>query len=522
MKSSIRSKLFLLVYGIILAFIAGLILLNNSFLDNYYIKNRKLALIEAFSQLSEVSTEDPDLVFKLQEVESDYNLNVQILKQTEEFGYEFVWNNFDNVPDIFNRIYGNMYSIPQGILGKIIFDFNQQELGSESSYATEVTLTSDLEYRAYLMDIQSEFTEDDMESQMLGLCVAVEQDDGFDLYYVMTITFQSITDSIKIFNSFTILVGFVFMIFSFFIMYFISYSFTNPILQINKIAEEIAGLDFSNKVTITSDDEFGDLGESINQMSTQLEANINNLQKTNNRLAKEILHKTDIDKMRREFIASASHELKTPLSLIMGYTEALKLSDLDQKSKDEYIAIILDETNKMNKLVMELLRLSQLESGNIETEFTDFNVKDLLKESATLFNLVFKERNLNIEFDMIDHVVNSDFKQLQSVLTNFINNAINHVDDKKSIKLSIKLIENNNVRVSVYNSGPNISESEVKHIWESFYKVDKARTRTYGGQGLGLSICRTVLDLLGYDYGVNNLVDGIEFYFDIYYTEPKD
>ncbi len=522
MKSSIRSKLFLLVYGIILAFIAGLILLNNSFLDNYYVKNRKLALVEAFTQLNEVSIEDPDLVFKLQEVESDYNLNIQILKQTEEFDTNFVWVDFDEVPDIFERIYGNRFSIPQGILGKIIFDFNQQELGTESSYATEVMLSSDLEYRAYLMDIQSEFAADDMDSQMLGLCVAVEQDDGFDVYYVLTITFQSITDSIKIFNSFTILVGFVFMIFSFFIMYFISYSFTNPILQINKIAEEIAGLDFSNKVTITTDDEFGDLGESINQMSTQLEANINNLQKTNDRLAKEILHKTDIDKMRREFIASASHELKTPLSLIMGYTEALKLSDLDEKSKDDYIAIILDETNKMNKLVMELLRLSQLESGDTEADFSEFNVKDLLIESANLFNLVFKKNNINVEFNTIDQIINSDFKQLQSVLTNFINNAINHVDKNKIIELSIKMVENNNIRLSVYNSGPNISESEIKHVWESFYKIDKARTRAYGGQGLGLSICRTILDILGYDYGVNNLENGIEFYFDIYQTEQKD
>jgi two-component system, OmpR family, sensor histidine kinase VanS len=515
MKSSIRSKLFLLVYGIILTFIAGLILLNNSFLESYYVKNRESSLIDAFSSVKDVDLNSNTMEYQLQSIENEYNLNIQILQQTEDFDPSYVWTNFDDVPDLFNRLYGDQFGIPNGLIAKIIYDFSQQQLGTDSSYATEVKLSDDADYTAYLMDIQSEFNHDNENMQMIGLCVSPNQGTNENVYYVLTISFQSITDSIRIFNTFTIFVGVIFMIASFVAMYFISYRFTNPILQINKIAEEISNLDFSNKVDVQSDDELGALGDSINRMSTQLEQNIKDLQTTNDKLAKEILFKTEVDDMRREFIASASHELKTPLALILGYAEALKFKDLDEDTHNEYLSIITDETNKMNRLVMDLLQLSQLESGNTEVEMNEFGLRGLVDDTINLFHLVLQEKNITVATEIEDANVKSDYSQLQTVLTNFINNAINHVDDKKTIKITVNTTKNKAIRVSVFNTGIQIPEDEIKHIWDSFYKVDKARTRAYGGQGLGLSICRTTLDLLGYPYSVINHEDGVEFYFDI-------
>jgi len=513
MKSSIRSKLFLLVYGIILTFIAGLILLNNTFLERYYINNREVSLIEAFDQLKDIDLDSSNLAYEVQSIENEYNLNVQILEQIDDFDPSYVWTSFEDVPDIYVRIYGDQFGISSGIIGKIMYDYNQQVLGSETSYATEVVVSDEDIYTAYLMDIQSEFNRANMSTQMIGLIVAMDTGEEYDLYYVMTVTFQSITDSIRIFNSFTILIGLIFMIMAFITMYFISYTFTNPILQINRIAEEISNLDFSNRVRIDTDDEFGDLGDSINRMSTQLEQNINELQRTNDRLAREILYKTDIDTMRREFIASASHELKTPLSLIMGYSEAMKLSDLDDNTRNEYLNIILDETNKMNKLVMDLLKISQLESRKVDLEIKDFEIRSLIEETVNLFSLVVQEKNIDFVLKVDDHIINSDYSQLQTVLTNFINNAINHVNEEKQIEICVETAENKGIRVSVFNTGDNIPEYEIKNVWDSFYKVDKARTRSYGGQGLGLSICKTTLDLLGYSYGIINRDNGVEFYF---------
>jgi len=298
-------------------------------------------------------------------------------------------------------------------------------------------------------------------------------------------------------------------------MYFFSYRFTNPILEINRIADEISKLDFSHKVEITTDDEIGDLGYSINKMSTQLEISIKELQLSNDKLAKEILYKNKIDQMRKEFVANASHELKTPLSLIMGYGEALKLSGLDDKTKSEYLDIILDETNKMNNLVKELLNLSQIESGKKEFRYSNFSVKSLIEDTAKLFTLIFKEKNITLELDLIDKEINSDYEQLQSVLSNFISNAINHIDYEKVIKISSRFSDNDSVIISVLNSGENIPDNEISNIWDSFYKVDKARTRAYGGQGLGLSIVKTILETLGYDYGVINHDNKVEFFFKI-------
>jgi signal transduction histidine kinase len=197
----------------------------------------------------------------------------------------------------------------------------------------------------------------------------------------------------------------------------------------------------------------------------------------------------------------------------MGYGEALKLSNLDDKTKSEYLEIILDETNKMSNLVKELLNLSQIESGKKEFKYSKFSIKSLIEDTTKLFALVFKEKNIEMVLDITDQEINSDYEQLQSVLSNFISNAINHIDYDRTIEISAKTSDNDSVIVSVINAGENIPENEINNIWDSFYKVDKARTRAYGGQGLGLSIVKTILETLGYDYGIKNLDKRVEFFF---------
>ena len=187
------------------------------------------------------------------------------------------------------------------------------------------------------------------------------------------------------------------------------------------------------------------------------------------------------------------------------------------ENKDkEYLEIILDEANKMNHLVQDLLNISQIESGKKDFKFTEFSVRSFVEDTVKLFSLVFKEKSIKIVMDVIDNIVFCDYEQMQSVLTNFISNAINHIDGRRVITINSELLDDSSVVIRVLNTGKNIPEDEIKNIWESFYKVDKARTRAYGGQGLGLSICKTTLNTLGYSYGVNNHKNGVEFYFEIY------
>ncbi len=513
MKTSIKSKLFLLTYGIILAFILGLIVLNNTYLEKYYVDYREKSLLVAFSEIKEVEIANTNFASFAYDIEENYNLNIHVLKEVEIPENLFDEDILDNLPVPYLRIYGNQMSIHDGLITTIMTEFNQQVEGTSSELVDPVDVGEG--YIAYLANLEPTSPGPNEDIQMLSLCVATEEGDGLFLYYILTVTFQSIRDSISVFNTFTIIIGFIFMIMSGIFMYMISYRFTNPILQINQVAQDIANLSFKHKVNIMSNDEIGELGKSINQMSTQLETAISDLQTANEKLAADIELKTKIDSMRKEFIANASHELKTPISLIMGYSEALKLSGLSSETVDEYLNIIMDESNKMNKLVMELLKISQLESGFTEPQINDFSIKDLIEETTRLFSILFEEKGISIEVDIADFEVKSDYDQMQTVLSNFLANAIHHVDKNNLVRIYSETINPDMVRIVVFNSGQQISEPDQERVWESFFKVDKARTRSYGGQGLGLSIARTTLMNLGHGYGVRNVLTGVEFYFEI-------
>jgi signal transduction histidine kinase len=304
------------------------------------------------------------------------------------------------------------------------------------------------------------------------------------------------------------------MVLSAIVMYFISYRLTNPILEINRVANEISNLNFSDKAIVNTEDEIGQLAISVNKMSRELENTIEELKVSNQRLAEEILYKNQVEKMRKEFIISASHELKTPLSLIMGYTEALKLEDLSKEDYDNYVDIITDETHKMNKLVREMLNISQIESGIISIQKEDFSIKKLVESTLKLVSIKLNENDIKYEMDVDDVMIHSDYDQLQTVLINFINNAINHIKEPKQLKIYSEK-DKDKIRLLVFNTGQPILEEDITQLWDSFYKVDKARTRRYGGHGLGLSICRTIFEALNYTYGVLNLETGVAFYFDI-------
>jgi signal transduction histidine kinase len=519
MRASIKSRLFLITYAIILAFIVGLIVLNNTYLERYYIRYRQQTLLAAFDDVQKVNLTHVNTSEQMFEIEQEYNINIHIFKERIVPDNPFN-ETIGDLPRPFIRLYGSEFSMHDGAISRIMLEFNEQMGGDTSALVNPVPM-EDESFIAYFMGAGPQEVIPGSDTQMLSFCVATEESDGLFLYYVLTVTFQSMRDAIGVFNTFTILVGFIFMIISGLVMYLISYKFTNPILEINKVAQNIANLRFDERVNINAKDEIGDLGNSINMMSHQLEDAINELKRANEQLSQDIELKDKIDAMRKEFIANASHELKTPLSLIMGYSEALKLSGLDQATTEEYVNIILDETNKMNKLVMGLLKISQLEGGFTESQLSIFSIVDLIEETLRLFSIVFDENKIHLETSLLDLEVESDYDQLQTVLTNFIANALHHVDENRKVKVYVERLSDTDIRVVVYNSGISLPEAEFERIWESFYKVDKARTRSYGGQGLGLSIAKTTLSNLGHAYGVRNVSGGVEFYFDIKTIVPK-
>ena len=223
-----------------------------------------------------------------------------------------------------------------------------------------------------------------------------------------------------------------------------------------------------------------------------------------------------LDASREEFVANVSHELKTPIALIQGYAEGLKegVND-DEESRNYYCEVIVDEASKMNQMVQKLLTLNQLEFGNKTVSLERFDVVDLIRNYLQSSVLLCEQKGVQLKMEDYPpiHVWADEFG-VEEVFNNYFTNAMNHVDGEKIIEVQVQPTENK-VRVSVFNTGAPIPEDSIAHIWEKFYKVDKARTRAYGGSGVGLSIVKAIMDSMNQSYGVLNYDNGVEFWFEL-------
>jgi len=222
--------------------------------------------------------------------------------------------------------------------------------------------------------------------------------------------------------------------------------------------------------------------------------------------------------MRTEFIGNVSHELKTPIALIQGYAEGLKegISD-DPESRAFYCEVIMDEANKMNQLVKNLLTLNQLEFGEDEVTFERLDIVELIRGILQSNEILIQQKQAEVRFQAEQPVyVWADEFKVEQVVRNYLSNALNHLDNERIIDIRLTVREEaEKVRVSVFNTGAQIPQEDKEQIWNKFYKVDKARTREYGGHGIGLSIVRAIMESFHQEYGVDNYENGVAFWFEL-------
>ena len=242
------------------------------------------------------------------------------------------------------------------------------------------------------------------------------------------------------------------------------------------------------------------------------------LKNANYELQKDIEKKEKIELMRTEFIGNVSHELKTPIALIQGYAEGLKegISD-DPENRAFYCEVIMDEANKMNQLVKNLLTLNQLEFGEDEVAFERFDIVELIQGVLQSNEILIGQKHAEVRFKAEQPVyVWADEFKVEQVLRNYLSNALNHLDNERIIDIRLTVPEDaQKVRVSVFNTGVQIPKEDKEQIWNKFYKVDKARTREYGGHGIGLSIVRAIMESFHQEYGVDNYENGVAFWFEL-------
>lgn len=296
---------------------------------------------------------------------------------------------------------------------------------------------------------------------------------------------------------------------------------TQPVDDMVKTTENMARLDFSKKCPRGTISELNSLSDSINELSSALDTALTDLKQKNKKLEEDIENERTIDNLRQTFISGISHELKTPIAIIQGYAEGAKMfyAAGNTAAADSYCDTIMQESVRMNEMIMKLLEITKYSSGAIEPEREDFNLREFVQEWFDRNEGLLKDKGITYENTVPEEITcNGDKIILESVLNNYLSNAVSHADGEK--KLRVYCTETESAwRVCVFNTGKHIADKDIDKIWDSFYRADKSLSRSQGRFGLGLSIVAAIQKLHGEAYGVNNVPGGVEFWFDVKRTD---
>ncbi|MBR6257385.1 MAG: two-component sensor histidine kinase [Lachnospiraceae bacterium] len=337
-----------------------------------------------------------------------------------------------------------------------------------------------------------------------------------DRFFMIRTALESIRESARIANKMLLCIGAVAFVIAGVIIWVVTNRVTRPIMRLVDVSKRMSDMDFEARYTGCCGNEVDLLGDNMNRMADSLEDNISRLKTANLELQRDVEARMHTDERRKEFLANVSHELKTPIALIQGYAEGLKDGIIeDQESRDYYCDVIMDETKKMNHLVKFLISLNQVESGEDVMVIERFDLDALISASVNSFAQMCEQKEIKMIYTPQPGLfVWGDEYQVEEVLRNYISNAVHHCSGRKEIIIKVVRTEDK-IRTCVFNSGEAIPEESLSRLWEKFYKVDKARTREYGGSGLGLSIVKAIMESLHQQYGVRNYDDGVEFYFEL-------
>lgn len=487
MKHSIKNSMTAVFSVVLLATLVICWLANNFFLERYYVSNKQSVLTFVFEKLDEASgqegLEDEAFVQRLGNVCEQNNISLFVM---ESDGRVKMYN-MREYDVIQHRLYMYLFAqFPPPDAGEV--------LKENEKYTIRVNedARSNMEYL-----------------EMHGVLAKGEA-------FLLRTALEPIRESVILANRFLTQVGVFVLIAGVWIIRLLSKRITEPILELAKLSERMSNLDFDVKFTGDKEDEISFLGNHMNQLSEALEKTISELKTANNELQRDIEQKEKNDAMRKEFLSNVSHELKTPIALIQGYAEGLKecIND-DPESREFYCDVIIDESSKMNQMVKNLLTLNELEFGTETVIMERFDIVSMIHNVLVASGILFEQKNIKVVFEekIPVYVWANEFK-VEEVLNNYISNALHHTEGERIIKITVQK-QADGVRIGVFNTGKQIPEQDIDRIWDKFYKVDKARTREYGGSGVGLSIVKAIMESMHRNYGVVNYTNGVEFWFDL-------
>lgn len=539
MKKSIRLRFNIIFVGLMILLLLALWCINSWWLERYYMNQKEMAMQEAYQAIDEVVMQHVEAGENIGDVlvrELEEERNFWLTERMPEGGEDLPREQFPTpAPEISESGDFSLVS-----LIRRLGEQNNIAVGVIDSTTGKALLASSRDGDILVRKAQRYFLGQTKRSNVLkeyenySIVQTYEQHAqssyleawGFfsdnSTMFIMSMPLSSIQESVALSTRFMTYVGLTVLLVGSVLMYIATGSVTKPIMKLAKISEQMSNLDFAARYEGMEQDEIGILGRSMNSLSEKLEETIEQLKAANSQLQKDIAEKIQIDEMRKDFIANVSHELKTPIALIQGYAEGLTEGMCeDQDSRDYYCNVIMDEANKMNKMVRQLLTLTALEFGNDTAEMTKFNAAELIRDVLNSADILLQQKEASVQADCPDTLmVWADEFKIEEVLTNYLNNAMNHLDGRRAIRVYTES-EGDRVKIFVYNTGKHIPEEDLPNVWTKFYKVDKARTRSYGGSGIGLSIVKAIMESHHQECGVENKDDGVEFWFTLKLAEEE-
>ncbi len=473
MKRSLRKRVAVSFISIMILTLLVIGFFHYAFVERFYIANKQDILIESFEILNSSTSVDD-----LQTFTTFCAQNSLVFALADET-LGFVGTNSRDGEEMVNRLFGSVMNMEQD--------------------NTDVILQTD-DYQVLY------FTDNIDYLQLFG-----QLDSGY--YYVVRYPVDNIKEAADLSLRFYITVGCITLAISLAVIWKMTRKLTAPVEELNALSKRMAELDFDAEYTSGGTDEIGQLGANFNAMSHNLERAISELKSANIHLEKDIEEKEQIDEMRREFLSNVSHDLKTPIALIQGYAEGLKEMSQDIENRDFYCDVIIDEASRMNRLVRQLLSLDQLENGSDNIEMLRFDISEMISGIVNSSALMTEQKKVEVinDFDRPVYVW-GDQMMIEEAVTNYFTNALNHVEKEMKIHLTYS-VRDDLVTVTVFNTGNPIPEEDIDRIWDKFYKADKARTRQYGGSGIGLSIVKAIMERHGQKCWAENYDNGVAFMF---------
>lgn len=356
-------------------------------------------------------------------------------------------------------------------------------------------------------------TDDFTKTQNMFFLHPLRVEDNNPMVIFAISSLQPMEETTEIMRDFFIIILLIATLLAIISSYFYSKKITRPLVHLNNVTKNMSELDFTKKCQVKTNDEIEDLADNINVVSEKLETTLNELKESNIKLKEDILLKDQMDEFRKTFIAHASHELKTPLTVMKGIYEGI-IDGVYDYHNNEYQQTVLNQINDMSKLVHDLLQITKLESGEEIFKKDVFQLSDVVLKISNKLRSLINNKKIKVQLNLLDDFVLGDENKIERVIQNLYYNAVQYTQDEGEIIIWMKCNQDNSYLI-IENKPSHIPEKDLPKIWEPFYRVEKSGNKALGGSGLGLFMVKEILNKHDSNYFIENTQAGVKVEFSL-------